>query len=70
MAGLVAIIVKRPTIKAQFIIRSFSKENINKKLLNVHQLYYKNIIVTYKIFTCDTFYIVFEFIAILLIHLR
>ncbi|XTI85821.1 hypothetical protein V2W45_1232503, partial [Cenococcum geophilum] len=70
IARSVAIVVKRPTMEAQFIIRGFSKEGINKKLFNIRQLYYKNIIVTYKIFACDTFYIVLEFIAILLIYLR
>lgn len=69
LAGEVAIAVKLPARKEQFIVRSLSGGDVEKKLLNIRQFQDESLIKTYKIFAHeDGFYLISEFMCISLKH--
>ncbi|KAF1817300.1 hypothetical protein P152DRAFT_510559 [Eremomyces bilateralis CBS 781.70] len=69
LAGKVAIAVKLPAGEKEFIVRSLSGEDIEKRILTIRQFHHENLIRTYEIFACqDAFYLISEPMCISLIH--
>ncbi|KAF2182663.1 hypothetical protein K469DRAFT_521251, partial [Zopfia rhizophila CBS 207.26] len=71
LAGKVTIVVKLPAREEQFVVRSLSGEDVEKKLPNIRQFHHENLIRTYEIFAYnDAFYLISEFMCISLKHVR